>query len=356
MRPTVVILTWAQDLHAHAVAEAIERKGGAVHMLYTPDFPARLGLSILPGRAGTTLLCHDPLPVELGPGCGSVWARRTFFAPPPAAFARGEQRTIERECRSMREGFFELLCPEAFWVNPPGGGRSKPAQLAAATRCGFRIPPTLVSNDPEAIGKFVRAAPGAVVYKTFNGLVPTTVLTEEMLAERGILRWTPGIYQEYVGKRYELRITAIGRRLFAVRINSQQTARGRIDWREAQRVARGEVGDLTFGVVKVSVEVARCCRRLMGALGLVFGAIDLIVTPGGEVVFLEVNPEGQFLWIEAATGLPLVDALAEMLVQGRVGYSWSPQAPVVRFEGELERAAEMRRREAMAEHAVGILT
>ncbi len=88
----------------------------------------------------------------------------------------------------------------------------------------------------------------------------------------------------------------------------------------------------------------------MEALGLVFGAIDLIVTPGNEYVFLEVNPAGQFLWIDSQTGLPLVDALSEMLLQGRPDYSSHSQFPAVQFDAEFEQAVERRQLKAMAGH------
>jgi glutathione synthase/RimK-type ligase-like ATP-grasp enzyme len=78
--------------------------------------------------------------------------------------------------------------------------------------------------------------------------------------------------------------------------------------------------------VELDGDVAERCRRVMEALGLVFGAIDLVVTPAGETVFLEVNPEGQFLWVEEATGLPMVEALSDLLLEGCVDEPGSGQA------------------------------
>ena len=52
----------------------------------------------------------------------------------------------------------------------------------------------------------------------------------------------------------------------------------------------------------------------MHALGLVYGAIDMRLTPNGEYVFLEVNPAGQWLFIEQATGQPISAAIAEALI------------------------------------------
>jgi hypothetical protein len=333
------------------MCEAIERKGGRAHILYTLDFPDRLGLTINPSGGGARLALHGPARMDLHSTCSSVWLRRTFFPTIPAVFEESDRTIIERECRKMRESFLELLCSDALWVNSlHGHNAGKPAQLVAALRCGFETPPTLVSNEPAEIMAFVQGAPGHVIYKTFNGLVPTTVVTGAMLAEPEILRWTPGIYQHYIAKDHELRVTMVGRRCFAVRIGSQGTVRGQIDWREAQRSPGGQPSDLILEPVQLPPRVERRCRRLLRSLGLAYGAIDLIVTPQGEYVFLEVNPAGQFLWIEAQVGLPVLDALSAMLIEGRIDYRWDSRSPAVRFDADLEKAAHAREEKACAEH------
>ena len=53
---------------------------------------------------------------------------------------------------------------------------------------------------------------------------------------------------------------------------------------------------------------------LVRRLGLAYGAIDLVLTPDGRYVFLEINPNGQYLWIEQLTGLPISEAIAEWLM------------------------------------------
>jgi hypothetical protein len=348
--PSVLILSCPQDLHAHAACEAIERKGYRALILYTPDFPSRAGLTIVPDGHHSTLTWQATEKWRLGRDFVSVWVRRTFFATTPAEFDERDRLTIERECGEMRRAFLSLLCPRAMWVNPLRCESCKAAQLAAAARLGFQIPPTLVSNNPTEILAFVKRARTEVVFKTFGALVPTTIVTPELLADPELLRWTPGIYQHYVPKAYELRATVIGRRIFAVKINSQETLRGRIDWREAQRRPRGQAGDLTFEAAILPAAVAERCLHLMQVLGLVYGAIDLIVTPALEYVFLEVNPAGQFLWAESETGLPLLDALSTMLIEGRPDYGARLSAPTVRFDQALERAAEARQRHGMQHH------
>lgn len=358
MPATVVILSSPQDTHAHAMCEALERKGARARFVYTPDFPGRTSFTIKPDAKAPALFADGPERMEFGGDCASVWLRRPFYANVPEDFDETDRKMIDRECRHMRESFFDLLCPSALWVNPLGTyhlERCKPTQLVMAQRCGLRVPPTLISNDPREILAFFRAAGrNGVIYKTFSAFVPTSLLTEELLADPDVLRWTPGIYQHYVEKDHELRVTVIGSRIFAVRINSQQTVRGTVDWRQAQLKPRGEAGDLTFAPSVLPRPVREACSRLMRALGLAYGAIDLIVTPDGEHVFLEVNPSGQFLWAEYEAGLPLLDAMSEMLNQGTVAYRWNPRAPRIRFDSELLEAAKARERRSMDEHVCDV--
>ena len=56
-------------------------------------------------------------------------------------------------------------------------------------------------------------------------------------------------------------------------------------------------------------------RQLMSILRLVYGAIDMRLTPDGEYVFLEVNPAGQWQFVEERTAQPITDALASYLLR-----------------------------------------
>ncbi|HKV11858.1 MAG TPA: hypothetical protein VJ725_27175 [Thermoanaerobaculia bacterium] len=353
MPATVVILSCPQDLHAHAMCEALERKGAEACFFYAPDFPERTELTIRLLAQKQVLESNGPSRMEFGPGCTSVWLRRPYLAKTPDDFEETDRRMIERECRDMILSFFSLLCPDALWVNPLHcffTERYKPAQLVTAQQCGLKIPPTLISNAPDEILTFVREANRPVVYKTFNSLLSTSIVTVDLLTESDTLRWTPGIYQHYVEKDHELRVTVIGRRLFALRINSQQTVRGKVDWRDAQWQPRDGSSDLTMQPVALPEKIRRSCRRLMEKLGLAYGAIDFVVTPEGEYVFLEVNPSGQFLWADFEAGLPLLDAMSEMLIQGRLDYRWNRRAKGVRFDEAFLKAVEARRSRSMSEH------
>jgi hypothetical protein len=174
----------------------------------------------------------------------------------------------------------------------------------------------------------------------------TALVTEDTLVEAGILRQTPGIYQKLVPKAHELRVTVMGQRAFAAKVLSQQTEKGKLDWRQSYDELQFEPTDLPTGV-------AEQCENLLEELGLVFGCFDLVVTPAGEHVLLEINEMGQFLFVERYCGLPLLDAFAEFLLQGCIDFEWSADAVAVRYgDPEFEAAVAARAEEFQSSHVI----
>ena len=118
------------------------------------------------------------------------------------------------------------------------------------------------------------------------------------------------IFQAYVPKRFELRITVVGQQVFAAEIHSQHTNHTRHDWR------RYDLDETPHFPHALPPDVAQRCIQLVQELGLCYGAIDMVLTPDDRYVFLEINPSGQYLWIEQLTGLPITDALCDLLIAG----------------------------------------
>jgi hypothetical protein len=129
MPNVVLIVSCPQDTHTHAMCEAIERRGATAQVLYTPDFPERLGLTIRPMRGGASLSLHRAA-TKLQVNCDSVWLRRPLFPKIPMDFEEADRVTIERECLKMRESFLELLCPTAFLGEPPSWPPRRKARSA----------------------------------------------------------------------------------------------------------------------------------------------------------------------------------------------------------------------------------
>ncbi|MGH3569111.1 MAG: hypothetical protein ACRDRH_24420 [Pseudonocardia sp.] len=109
-------------------------------------------------------------------------------------------------------------------------------------------------------------------------------------------------------KAYEVRLTVIGNAWFPIAVHAG-TEGTRQDWRSDPRA-------LTYETVTVPDAVADAVRRYMSRMELAYSAMDFVVTPDGEWVMLEANTGPQFSWLEAATGSPMVSAMADMLAKG----------------------------------------
>jgi hypothetical protein len=246
---------------------------------------------------------------------GAIWCRSYAPLGFPDELNAADRRFAAIEAERALAGLLSL--PDIVWINHPHRhilANSKPAQLAMARSVGFAIPTTLITNDPDEVRAFIARAPGPVVYKCFSqGLdLPegqaqfTGIVTEREIAKLDLIRATPGVFQQYVAKEYEVRITVVAGRIFAGRINSQAHAESAIDWRHRPFDVERDPHELPMGFCDA-------LGAFMQGFGLVYGAFDFIVTPEGRYVFLEINPGGQYMWVEAATGMSITQALADAL-------------------------------------------
>jgi glutathione synthase/RimK-type ligase-like ATP-grasp enzyme len=302
----LLIATFPGDVHALEVALVLRARGHEVVQWFGGDFPTLQTASVdLDGTA--TRWSASGKDLELAePSFDVVWNRRSAAPVLPERMHPGDRPVAQRECQDFLDCLAELCAPRAFWVNPLASRRRadlKLVQLHEARRAGLEIPRTLSSNDPRRIRAFLAEAGGPVIYKAFypalwrDGDELAHLLTSEVdaasLPPDDVLRLTPGIFQPRIEKAHELRVTVMGARTVTARIVSQAQAATRLDW-------RARTLDLGLEPDELPAAVERGVHELMRRLGLVFGCLDFIVTPDGRHVFLEVNPMGQFLWVEHA--------------------------------------------------------
>lgn len=335
----VLILSRAADSHAFMVAEGIRRKGGSAIIWYTADFPSRSYESLAFGGS-LQVAIRGPYQTIDDIAPRAVWNRRVSETYDVSAAHPADRLFASAQCLDLRRSMLHLIGEDSFWVNPPlSQARAilKPVQLRAAQHAGLEVPKTLCSNDPERIRAFVRDCGGRVAFKQFafigvwtdddKRFAPyTTTITERDLADDARLAVAPGIFQEVVPKAHELRITAIGNRLFTTRIEPPGEASGTIDWRVT--ILKGARD--TMSPATLPDDVANRIRAYMRKLGIVFGAFDFIVTPDGRYVFVECNEMGQFLFVEDETGAPVLDAFVSFLLQASPDFEWQERDDAIR--------------------------
>lgn len=204
---------------------------------------------------------------------------------------------------------------DAFWVSPYASivaAESKPYQLEVASNVGFTIPDTLITGNKAKAQQFV-IQHGTCVVKSQAARFPagktmmTTVLSSSDDVSFDGLSIDPMIFQQFIEPAYELRITVVDKDVFAAKIVSADQGPFR-DWRY------GHIDDtFTAEATTISTNLQEQCLQLTRELGLRYGAIDLIVDKEGAVWFLEINPNGQWAFIEESTGQPIGKAMAELL-------------------------------------------
>ncbi|SNT62164.1 RimK-like ATP-grasp domain-containing protein [Streptosporangium subroseum] len=325
MSGEILVLTRPDDTHALHVGELLTQRGADVVFFDPEDYPAKavIDVSYEPsGRVRRTLRTHSHR-VDLD-GLTAVWTRRPQSPVCHPKVAELVARAhLERELAVFTGDLWDQLdcrmVPGSREVIKVAG--RKPSQLALAGRLGFELPPTLISNDPDEFLDFYSRHDGRIITKPLHmpwaprdGGESVSRLSE-LVSPRDIgyadaIRFAPIIIQAYVPKRVELRVTVVGDRVFAAEIHSQESNHTRFDWR------RYDAAMTRHAVHELPPETAERCVHLVRRLGLVYGAIDLILTPDGRYVFLEINPNGQWLWIEETTGLPISEALCDVLYGG----------------------------------------
>jgi len=248
---------------------------------------------------------------------GSVWWRYKGTAEEyvgildaPAAFAT-------REWLAALRGLAALTATRVRWINNPVGtavSNLKLRNLQIASEHGFRVPRTIVTNVAQGAEAFLDSvAPKQAIYKPLTyyyedsgvAVFASQVERNMLQASRDNIRRAPVLLQERIEKRYELRVTVVGREIFAVRIDSQQNETTMLDWR------RDQMRQEMYSIVSLTRDDQLRLAGLHEKFGLVYGAYDFIVDENDELVFLEVNPSGQWLWLEHATGVPISASIAQ---------------------------------------------
>ncbi|HKP80546.1 MAG TPA: MvdC family ATP-grasp ribosomal peptide maturase [Pyrinomonadaceae bacterium] len=319
-RDVVLLLTHSGDFYTvDLVSQALARKGVRPIRFNTDLFPSSVKLS---ARAGDDRAAH--LVTESGEQTSvaevrAVWARKLWSPRMSDDLDERYRSMCIGESAAALEGFLDAL-HDARWINDLHRQRdaeNKQRQLRLAERAGLRVPRTLVTNDPVAARQFFAETKGQTVAKLLRPLavsmdgaepfVYTNRVSEEDLAGADALRHSPMVFQELIPKAYELRVAYVGGETFAGALY----ASGHTDWR------RAAPEECRWQKTRLPTEVASSLQTLMSELGLVFGAVDLICTPSGEHVFLEVNPGGEWGMLERDLSLPISEAIATALLEGK---------------------------------------
>ncbi len=260
----------------------------------------------------------------------AVWDRRPRA--PKHLLIKHHERSVNKYNRDEAHGFLSFLryyMKDIYSIGSIVADRyasSKMLQLSIASQLGMKIPDTCFANYKDAFsglcGKHddISLKPidsdsiytgGENEYIFYSQKAKSSAV---MAQPDEAFMQTACFLQNYIEKQYELRITVCCDDVVACKIDSQRQTdeTGKVDWRQ------GYEHDLKHEIVDIPEEIKRFCLAFLDRMGLNFGCFDFIVTPDGEYVFLECNPNGQWLWIELLTGFDISKIIAKNLAKNEI--------------------------------------
>lgn len=309
---TILLVTETGDLSADLVVLRLRERGIPFARFNQDRFPEHVEIAWRVG-CGVGEICWPGRRIEFA-DIAAAWFRRP--AGPAAATATPAGGFVERETGGFLASLWEATPWR--WVNRPSAVRHaahKPLQLIAAQQAGLAVPPTLITNSPRRAREFVGCGPaiakavvgGRIAEDGADYAVVTAAVTLDDLEPASAVKSSPTTYQLRIAGGCDLRVTIVGSRIFAVRIVIAERQPRDVDWRTV------EPWRLAYRRCALPEAVAAGCLKLMRQLSLGFGAIDFIVGPDGQYVFLEINPSGQWGWIERQAEVPITDAIVDLL-------------------------------------------
>lgn len=331
----LLIVTRELDPHADMVILRMRERGIEPIRFHPKDFLAGDGCSVSISKEGLSASFNAHPNRFSFADIGAIWWRRPAIYKPSGDLSPREEAFAARETNETLSGVWSAI--DCYWMSRPDKiyrGSKKIEQLERARKYGFEIPRTIVTNNKERLQAFVEECDGKMIYKVLStpdlGLrvlenrgvkVPateenafttkTTFIDRTTLAKHlDAVSSIPCLFQEYIEKRVELRVTFFEDKVFVAEIDSQAQEATKIDWRHYEVPMLLKEGSLPADVISK-------CYSYMKSYGLSYSSMDLIVTPDGRIVFVENNPNGQWMWVEnQLPQLKMKDALIDCLVKG----------------------------------------
>jgi glutathione synthase/RimK-type ligase-like ATP-grasp enzyme len=315
----ILILSAETDLHVRQVVSKLDGSGHQYCILDPSSFPSSMTCHVaFSSKNFEYRLITDSMSLSLS-DVQSVWIRRPGKPSLSDRLSEGESRWLRGECTELFDSLWANL--NALWISEPAKikeANHKLLQLKTARRLNMKIPRFLITNSPPEALNFIKSCRDGAIVKALStpaivssekcATLYTHLITEADLAQINSVRFGPNFFQEFIPKKLDIRVTVVGAKLFAVGIDSTSDKSNRVDFR------RAELFHTPHAPIELPQQLKSACINLVQQLGLRFGAIDLLLAEDGEYYFLEVNPNGQWLWLEWMTEVPISRAICDLLI------------------------------------------
>lgn len=322
-RDKILIITNKDDPHVDGVIKLAIDKGldHLIIRLNTEDF-LRNCIFSFHSISGYSIKLIDSSKQVDSVNIKTVWYRRP--EEPDTKFLKNQdiEEFATNQCQAILNGLYVYSEIDTAIISPVFSLRKyayKIPQLKLAQNIGLNIPDSIITNDPNALIEFCNKhetistkslnAPNFTyqgkIYPIFNRVVKDKQLIFDNIES---IKICPTYFQEYIDKIYDIRVIVIGNSIYAFSIDSQSNVYSQEDFRGAAAEL------LKHYYIQLPIDLQNQILKFIEMQGLRFSALDFILSKNGKYYFIENNPNGQWMWLEYATGFPLTEKMLNYLL------------------------------------------
>ncbi|WP_057830331.1 MvdC/MvdD family ATP grasp protein [Colwellia sp. TT2012] len=317
----VLIITHSHDNNSIEEVSGFLKEQGIKAVRFNTDlFPTKITIESYQGDINQQILTIENGEQYKLSDIGAIWYRRFHTGRDlPKDIEAQARKTCFEESKRTLLGYFDAL--DAFKMDDYWAIRrasSKELQLIKAREHGIDIPDTLTTNSPQAVVDFYHKHNGDIISKMQTAfaiysegkesVVYTNPIKESDLEKLDELKFCPMQFQQALAKELELRATVVGDKVFCIAIDSNKFQDENYDWRK-----KGSSTLEAWFPYSLPEHEEKKLIALTKDLGLNYGAADYILTPKGELKFLEINPCGEFYWAVKYQKQKICQAIANHL-------------------------------------------
>ena len=315
----VLVLTYGEDPHADSVCKFFDRVGAEYFVVSTEEVPKNYSITF-DSESSLYRISDGSVDVRVD-SSWNIWNRRIMNPDTRKGMPKDLASIAIDESEKTWEGL--LFSHKGKVVNSPqnqyhANNKIDQTRFALQFGDGIVVPDTLVTNNPLYVRDFYEKHNGNICFKLQKGavvdspeghlVVYTNRITSGHMENVDLVSQNPSLFQEYIDKEFEIRIVATDRTSVGVAIHSQESEVSKIDFR------RYDFENVPHRPIELPEHVNVFCSSILRNYGLHFGVLDFIYSKEGEYVFLELNPNGQWLWLEHESGVNLTKEVAENLL------------------------------------------
>jgi glutathione synthase/RimK-type ligase-like ATP-grasp enzyme len=321
----LLIVTNKTDLTSDYLLLRLEELDIPFHRLNTEDYLHKyeINLNLSNEKIDSSINYFNGKKIKISDIKG-VYFRQPVIPELDPTITETEFNFAQRETLEILRSLWRLI-DENLWLNHPKNlllANNKVDQLQKAVEIGFKIPKTCISTDINVIEKFYKYYEGNIIVKALKHgfykeknkikIVPTQKVKFKLIENMQKYAKIPAIFQKRIEKKYDIRVTVIGKDVYATAIHSQDHEDTKTDW-----CAMDLHEDINLIHTKHDLpdEIKQFCIEITNRFHLNYSAIDLIYSKDNSYYFLEMNPNGQWGWIEDNVGFPIRDSIINYLLK-----------------------------------------